>query len=324
MTTTDVAAPPEALDLLLLRLLPATRKPPVAGIVRKTLDAVLAARLSSEEFDDLVRQARSDGLLAQGLRLTDAGRARALAILGLDAAPPRLQWRTIQSRYLTPLALGLPVPAPGEKSLTGDQVKVQAMARRLGLSVRRTATVQNLMTALVGKDLGFPDETDWKRMLRRALSRRLNAGEVLTTKEIQKQFPRVTLDLPPTRKNPLPARLIRDYLARRPADPVPAETTFDLAAFAATVRTAARHCPTGRYGENKVFISHLHRYLRDEPSFPPLELDMFKSRLAEANAAGLIELARADLVQDMDPADVRDSEIRRLTGLFHFVTINQE
>jgi hypothetical protein len=322
MTTTEVAAPPEALDVLLLRLLPATRKPPVAGIVRKSLDAVLASRLSSEEFDDLVRQARSDGLLAQGLRLTDAGRARALAILGLDSVPPRLQWRTIQSRYLTPLALGLPVPGPGEKPLTGDQIKAQAMARQLGLSVRRTATIKHVMIGLVGKDLGFADETDWKRLLRRVVSRHLKSSEVLSNKEINKQFPRVTLDLPAGRSNHLQARLIRDYLARRPADPVPAETTFDLAAFAATVRTAARHCPTGRYGENKVFISHLHRYLRDEPSFPPLDLDMFKSRLAEANAAGLIELARADLVQDMDPADVRDSEIRRLTGLFHFVTIN--
>jgi hypothetical protein len=322
MTTTEVAAPPEALDLLLLRLLPQTRKPLVRSKVREALDPFLPGRLSAEAFNDLVDQARSDGLLANGLRLTDAGRARALAILGLDAMPPRLQWRTIQSRYLTPLALGLPVPTPGEKSLSGDQIKVQAMARQLGLSVRRTASVQNLMTALVGKDLGFPDETDWKRMLRRALSRWLESTEVMTAKEIQKQFPLKVLDLPAARSNKLQARLIRDYLARRPADPVPAETTFDLAAFAATVRTAARHCPTGRYGENKVFINHLHRYLRDEPSFPPLDLDAFKARLAEANAAGLIELARADLVQDMDPADVRDSEIRRLTGLFHFVTIN--
>src|SRR5207244_3948219 len=71
---------------------------------------------------------------------------------------------------------------------------------------------------------------------------------------------------------------------------------FDLAAFAGTVRAAARDCPTGHFGSNKVFIHHVWRRLQDEPGLPVHSLDEFKQRLVEANHAGLLHLSRADLV----------------------------
>jgi hypothetical protein len=47
----------------------------------------------------------------------------------------------------------------------------------------------------------------------------------------------------------------------------------------------------------------------------------FKDRLIEANRQGLIRLSRADLVEAMDPADVRASETTWLNAVFHFVEI---
>ena len=57
------------------------------------------------------------------------------------------------------------------------------------------------------------------------------------------------------------------------------------------------------------------------PTFRTMDLDAFKERLAEANNARLLDLSRADLVQAMDPEDVRESEVHYLNATFHFVRI---
>jgi len=93
------------------------------------------------------------------------------------------------------------------------------------------------------------------------------------------------------------------------------------AKFAERVKAAARACPTGRYGDNKVFIAHVWRRLQADPDFAGMDLDTFKDRLAEANNARLLDLGRADLVQALDPDDVRQSELSYLNATFHFVRI---
>jgi hypothetical protein len=86
---------------------------------------------------------------------------------------------------------------------------------------------------------------------------------------------------------------------------------------------AARACPTGRFGDNKVFINHLCRYLQNEPGFPRLALEEFKRRLTEANAARLLVLSRADMAPDLPQDDVRASETSYLNAHFHFVTLEE-
>ncbi len=55
-----------------------------------------------------------------------------------------------------------------------------------------------------------------------------------------------------------------------------------------------------------------------------MDLPAFKQRLAEANNARLLDLSRADLVQAMDPDDVRLSEVTYLNAAFHFIRIGSE
>jgi hypothetical protein len=322
MTTTDVTAPAAgALDLLLIRLLATSKVPPTPKAVRGLLARLLPEPFGAEAFDELVRTAKADGLLAsRGLRLTDTGRARALAALGAGELPAKAPWKTIESRFLAPRAAGLRVPKPGEKAPSQDQLTARALADELGLRIPTGATLSQVFVAMLARTLDLTGETDLNRLVRRWLSRAAEADEELSMARLQEVLPRKLLDLPNGRPEGVRTKLIRGWIARRGDEP--AEAPFDLAAFAATVRAAARDVTHGRYGETKVFINHLHRYLRDEPSFPPLDLETFKVRLVEANAAGLLELARADLVQDMDASDVRDSEISRLTGRFHFVTVN--
>jgi hypothetical protein len=90
----------------------------------------------------------------------------------------------------------------------------------------------------------------------------------------------------------------------------------DLPAFAARVLDVARQTRTGRFGDNKVFISHVLRALGSKE-----DVEALKGRVLEAHRARLLTLARADLVEAMDPRDVAESEVRYLHATFHFIRL---
>jgi hypothetical protein len=92
--------------------------------------------------------------------------------------------------------------------------------------------------------------------------------------------------------------------------------------FSEEVRRAASQCPTGRFGGDKVFISHVWKQFTVKERPTPLPLPEFKDRLIDAHRAGLLELSRADLVERMDPIDVSQSETRYLDARFHFVRLD--
>ena len=90
-----------------------------------------------------------------------------------------------------------------------------------------------------------------------------------------------------------------------------------LEEFARRVREAAGRARSGVFGDRKVFISALWRDLAGRDGAGSLE--QFKQRLVEANRRGLLRLYRADLVEEMDPAEVAASATRYLDATFHFV-----
>jgi hypothetical protein len=93
----------------------------------------------------------------------------------------------------------------------------------------------------------------------------------------------------------------------------------NLRTFAERVREAARASTTGRFGGDKIFISHVWHTLKHQVR--GLDERAFKDRLLEANRARLLSLSRADLVEAMDPADVAASETRYLGATFHFIAL---
>ncbi|WP_201963026.1 hypothetical protein [Comamonas sp. JC664] len=101
----------------------------------------------------------------------------------------------------------------------------------------------------------------------------------------------------------------------------PAETASTShaaeASFAEQVLTVARALPTGRFGMNKVFISHVWKALQPEWS----DREAFDAALLEANRSRRLSLSRADLVSAMDPKDVAESEVRSFGARFHFVVV---
>jgi hypothetical protein len=120
-----------------------------------------------------------------------------------------------------------------------------------------------------------------------------------------------------------PSKAAEPALSAPPAPPLVArsvELPKEDSAFAARVLAAARASKTGRFGNDKVFISHVFRQLADEGAAVS-DVEAFKDRLISAHRRGLLSLSRADLVEAMDPKDVDASEARYLSATFHFVGI---
>ncbi len=110
-------------------------------------------------------------------------------------------------------------------------------------------------------------------------------------------------------------RVLRDALGRNWL----LGKTLGPAAFVDDVRTAARSMHQGVFGERKVFISAVWDELRRGGRWSGLSIADFKSRLLEAQRAGSVELARADLVAAMDPRLVSASETLADGASFHFI-----
>lgn len=104
--------------------------------------------------------------------------------------------------------------------------------------------------------------------------------------------------------------------------PAPRGTTSgpSLAEFAEAVVAVARVSPA-RYSPRDVFISGVWREMQPILRWSEAE---FKAALVEAHRAGLLRLARADLVAAMDPREVAASETRYGNfATFHFVEVDR-
>jgi hypothetical protein len=313
---------PEVLaDLVVVRLLPEARIQPGPSQICKDLAPFFKRPPDVASVRRAIEGLREAGCLPSfGLVLTDAGRSRGLAFLGLEQWPADWTWRTLKGRVLPARALGLgPGPEVDRILQSADRLSAALLKRKLGLPVGTGGTVRATLEALVCRELGFPDLSNLDELTSAVLSRKLGSERRLSVSALERQVPRVLLGthgrLPDLRELLL-AGIAEAASAR-------AEATgrdLELPAFAQRVRVAARDCPTGRWGPDKVFVSHVWNRVETEPDFRRMDLSSFKRRLVEANAADLLTLSRADLVQLMDPNDLRGSEISVSNAVFHFVT----
>lgn len=323
-------------DLILVRLLASAKRAPSLADLRKDLERFFKQPPNGEQWQGYLEELVQAGLLTvKPYRLTDSGRAQALGFLGMESLPSRLNWKIIRDRYLVPKALGVPANDPDtRKRITdGEGLGAYLVETHYALPAGSGKTLPQALAALVCKELVLPLEKKLAAVPAAVLSRILGSMDRLSMKDIQKQLPRKVVGARKGGADGLREAVLQRWVDGA-SDDQPEVTSataessesgaFDLAAFAATVRAAARDCPTGRFGDNKVFINHVWRHLRNERSFPALDLTAFKDHLAEANHAGLLRLERADLVQAMDPGDVRESETSYLNAIFHFVLLERD
>ncbi|APW61537.1 hypothetical protein [Paludisphaera borealis] len=332
-------------SLILARLLVAGDKGAKSADLRKDLAPLLGRRWSGSALTSVVDRAvvklGASGLIVQSpgktkraaptIALTDSGRPAALAFLNVSELPakPKPTWAAVKKSLVAARALNLPAPASSfakddglravllnRQSALGlgayptlKQAKEAWTRKQLGMGDKEKVTLETVQAALFRRALGDdPRPPAPKLALDRLLSKNAGAdGAGLTVKELRDEVVR---------------RWVDDSLGGAAPQPTPAPSAaLDLDDFARRVQAAARGCKTGRYGEGKVFIVHVWRALQADPAFHGGDFPAFKARLAEANNARLLNLARADLVQAMDPEDVLLSEVVYMTASFHFIRI---
>lgn len=319
-------SPSESLgDLILARLLPMSSSVSTKKL-RDELAPFYRETLTEDRVEEALVRLRSHGLVAEtGQVATQPGRDRAMDYLGLKMLPPKTTWSSIKSKYLLPKALGVrPNSAEADKLNKLDRLAALLLKRNLHLPEAAGNTLKQVMEAIACRQLGYPEHTKLQSLLPILLGQVIG-GDPLRAKDMETVVARVLLNSPRGGIAGLREVALRDLVTPPSvAGCSEADESFDLPGFVTAVRAAAKASPTGRFGENKVFINHVWNQLRVEPRYARLELPRFKDKLLMANRSGLLTLSRADLVQLMDPADVRESETRHLNAVFHFVLIDKE
>jgi len=149
------------------------------------------------------------------------------------------------------------------------------------------------------------------------LSRELHADPPLSAKDAAKLAPRMLLGVAKAGVDGYRMKVIGGSFEDRVVPSAEPPLAADLQAFATAVLDAAPNCPTGWSGDDLVLIAHVWNHVKDR--FEPLDLAGFKEKLLVANRERLLSLSRADLVQALDPQDVRESETTWMNATFHFL-----
>lgn len=245
--------------------------------------------------NDTLGRLKARGLIERDTRLmlTEAGRMRALAVLDIAELPKRVKadWNWAK-KILVLRALDLPVTAATiNKTGEAGWLAKSLLIRHHRLSLQDDASAGDILAALAWRAMGQDHLGSFT--LKNLFGRPMLAGA------------------PAAGDEPSPG-------VEPPATP---RLPDDLPRFAASVREAAQATSTGRWHDNKVFISHVWQELRRRFD-GPMTFAEFQRRLIEANRAQLIELSRADLVQAMPAEDVAASETPYLNATFHFVRLD--
>lgn len=273
----------------------------VSEAARALSFAVGGGRTLASASDELERAGllahQKDGR-AEAVRMSELGAKRARALLKSDA---KVTWASVR-RALLGRALG--------KDLA--RVDAGSLSRSIVASRERVSDVRTL-DALAWRAIGVESDAPFTRKaaLVEVLRKKLDGARVRDPQAGLRMLAAKHVGARRPDGEGLSTAVLQTWLAGAGSNDVtPSEA---LKAFAARVNDATRAAKTGRFGDSKVFIAHVHR------AFADLDRDAFKARLVEAQREGLVALSRADLVEAMDPDDVRDSETRYLNATFHFV-----
>jgi hypothetical protein len=302
---------PARRDLLVLCGLGRPKPPP-----QRKLEAELARLgFSVEPITDVLGRLRARDLVeSKRLRTTDEGKRSVREALGLSRLPSWIEAK----RHAAMLSLGLVAGSiEAQRTLEKGAGKLPAaiIARQFGLA--HTTSLASVCEALLFAKLGIPGvAVRDKRLLAHVLAHRAGIEPRGKLESLAARVAAAMVDARGTKKDALVEALARRWFDdESDVETIPVATT----AFDHTVRAGlSRVPPSGRYGNEKVFISSLWDAIsRDAPA--EMDLPRFKRWLLDANAKQAVVLARADLVGAMDPAQVAASEIVDRGASFHFV-----
>ena len=352
MTTDGANHRPAIESLILTRLLIVGEKGEAASKIRRDLEPLLPHRWLGAALAELLERSLA-ALVSSGsvvrvsgnsrkasprYVLTASGRRHGLDFLAVVELKPRTTWATLRKTYLPARALALPVSSDARFKAISSELGFQAvlMKQQYDLSIADIPKPDDATDALAWKLIGFEGEVrkfSPKNVKAALFNRALGNGQVAEFKKAATRLLAQRLGIGRDDPRELRAAVLRRWIDQENTQPEARSAgpealrsgstvvPLDLLAFAERVKSAARECVMGRFGDNKVFIAHVWKAVQHDPAFQAMGQAAFKERLAEANNARLLDLSRADLVQAMDPDDVRQSEVHYLSATFHFLRI---
>lgn len=298
----------------------------------------------SELLNAALEQLQADKRIQRDKRgtsvITPEGEARAMAFLRVESLPEKKAWEAIRNGHLMAVALGLPAPNPDQlkKLISAAGLKGSLLRSKFELKIAEFPSVAEAADALAWKLLGIDSAAKFTRdacLAALAFHPQTSvsglfegeAGLIVDPKKAVERIVTKSVGARNANAAELRGAAIRTWIeslgvsSTVPAPPPP--PPFDLPTFAKHALGAARQTPReGRFGENKVFISHAWQASQTDPILAGLDLGEFKTRLAEANQARLLTLSRADLVEAMNTSDVQASEIRHMGASYHFILMD--
>lgn len=320
---------PAVAEIVLARLLVTAANGHLRSRVKRDLapffDQRLGAEAWSRAFDEALEELAHSGKIQSPannrIALAEAGRRAACDFIGPAELPAKLNWPMLRDGYLMPRALGLSPPPTREarkRITTPNGLRAAILRQHFDLPVAEFPTLTQARDALFWKLIGreSAERLTVANVLKHVLNQELDPARPTPAAEAPKRIAQKVAKARNADASQLRLATLRRWCEA--ASP-PASAQMDLAAFAERARAAARHCSSGRFGANKVFIAHVWRQMRDE--LGGMDLEAFKRRLTEANNARLLRLSRADLVEAMEPRDVEESQTEYLNAWFHFIRI---
>jgi len=323
-------APSRLGSFVLVRLM-ASGKPPAPAELRKSLRNLFADRLGlsdsawAAQVDGTLTELRRDGLLEpKKLIVTPAGQAAVSQFLGVDSLPAKRTWPLLRNRYLLAKTLGVrPQSAKDwEKLGTADGLRAAILTRHFHLPLAPGASLAQVLRVLAwsqltqAHELSLPTHLEFTR--NNVLSATLLSGQSGPPGE---RLPTLVIGARRNHPDALREAVLRRWLDEQEGRET-ASARITLPDFARRVKDLARTSPTGRLGENKVFISHIWDRFRTDPAASALTRPEFNRLLLEANREDLLALSQADLVGLLEPADVADSAVSLASATFHLVRID--
>lgn len=341
-------------DLILIRFLASPADGLVVSELKKSLEHFFFNPPSSDEWLQELKQLNERGALQEigksRFQITPERRKPILQILGLHSLPPTTRWPALKNCYLIASVLGLPAPVNDRDCqciASADGLRASILANAYQLSIGAypslikardsllwqqltdttvTANLQkkmstsnarytkpftqgSIMTLLLNNLLGAERELPWESALKQLVAKAVSARRT---------------DLEELRLAILKAAIVKPSATEQNPKlelQVPSIHSLNLEDFAAQVMQSAKRCQTGRFGDNKIFISHVWRQMELDGKQFGLDLNQFKYYLTLANNKGLIRLSCADLAYAMDQDAVSKSETSYLNSIFHFIRL---
>ncbi|MGH8615854.1 MAG: hypothetical protein ACREYF_28545 [Gammaproteobacteria bacterium] len=329
-------------NLILARLLTAGTKGNTVGDIKQSLEPTLKSRYMGSELTTQMErsvkrlrethaieeiQASSKSGRRARYRLTMAGRQRLSGYLDATYFPEKLNWTTVRDKYVAAKAVGFGIHSAADyKKVTPGALSAMVLNQAFTLKLDGVPTLAVARDAACWKALG------------------IDSAKRFTGKEA---FPFLATMLPgvdPSLKGKLSEAILvaQTIGARNPSTSavciallervifgerwhtaVKHEAPLDLSDFAKHVQEAANTAPTGRFGLDKVFISHVWRHFNELGYGAGMNADEFRREVIDAHLKGLVTLAEEDLPDRRDPVDINASRMTHVNATYHYVRITR-